>query len=63
MKLLSTIIPPGTNECSETMRHKVLTAIAAQRALVPGEQILYVEVKLLPYPHLINCVVTVSSED
>lgn len=69
MKLLSTtkslgtdtILSPDIAECDEAVRHQVLAAVAKQRALVPGEVILYLEVILLPYPHIVNCFVTVKA--
>lgn len=64
MKLLSTTvkftagtIPPGTEECSDAMRTAVLVAVSGP--LEVGDHILYLEVRLTPFPHLVNCVVTV----
>lgn len=64
MKLLSTTfkftagtIPPGTEECGDEMRRAVLKAVPGPLNI--GDHILYLEVRLLPVPHLVNCVVTV----
>lgn len=57
IKLSAGAIPPGTEECSTAIRSAVLKAVTGP--LVVGDQILYLEVKVLPFPHLVNCVVTV----
>lgn len=64
MRALSTVIPPETEECSTETRRRVFAAMRKHdRPLTVGQQILYVEVKLFPIPHLVNCVVTVREND
>jgi hypothetical protein len=66
MKLLRELVtlPAGSTvqgsyeECSASMRRRVLEAAGGQ--LVVGQVILYLELRMLPYPRLVNCVVTVG---